>query len=190
MSELRPFQITTFRELLDRIRGSWIAHGRVYGSPGFNAVAVHAFGQWRMSIPSILLRGPMSLLYRMLFRRCRRVHGIELPYTVDLGERVVFEHQQGIVIHGNAKIGDESIIRHGVTLGNRYLDAPQEAPILGRNVNVGTGAVILGRVHIGDGARIGANAVVLDDVPAGGTATGPKAIVRRDPKLLTQAETA
>ena len=85
---------------------------------------------------------------------------------------MVFEHQGAVVIHGNSVIGDECVIRQGVTLGNRYLDRHTEAPHLGRGVNVGAGAKILGAVHIGDGATIGANAVVLCDVPDGQTAVG------------------
>lgn len=175
--EMPPLEVRAWSDLRRRIRESWIAHGRAYWSPGFNAVAVHAFGQWRMSIRSRWLRAPLSLLYRVLFRRCCVRYGIELPYTVRLGERVVFEHQQGIVIHGSSVIGDDCIIRHGVTLGNRWLEAPLDAPLLGRRVNVGAGAVILGAVSLGDDVQVGANAVVLDDVPAGATVAGPKAQV-------------
>ena len=139
------------------------------------AVAIHAFGQWRMSIRTPWIRRPLSLLYKILFRRCCAIYGIELPYTVVLGEGVIFEHQQGIVIHGNSVIGDECIIRHGVTLGNRYLSAPHDAPVLGKRVNVGAGAVLLGAITVGDEAQVGANAVVLEDVPAGATVIGPKA---------------
>ena len=127
-----------------------------------------------------LVRAPFSLFYRMLYRHVRNVYGIDLPYSVLLGRRVVIEHQGGIVIHGSAVIGDECVIRHGVTLGNRYLDQPQEAPRLGARVNVGAGAKILGAVTIGDDAQIGANAVVLCDVPPGATAVGiPARIILR-----------
>lgn len=119
-----------------------------------------------------LLRAPLSILYRMLYRRCRNVYGIELPYTVTLGRRVVIEHQSGIVIHGNTVIGDECIIRQNVTMGIRSMDALDTAPVLGSRVSVGAGAAILGRVVIGDGACIGANAVVIADVPSGTTAVG------------------
>ena len=90
---------------------------------------------------------------------------------------MVFEHQHGIVIHGQARIGDDCVIRHQVTLGNRHLGLPGDAPCLGRGVNVGAGAKILGAVAIGDGASIGANAVVLHDVPAGASAVGVPARV-------------
>ncbi|AFY35655.1 serine O-acetyltransferase [Calothrix sp. PCC 7507] len=158
--------------LWEQIKEDWIAHGRDWTKPGFRAVAVHRFGVWRMNIQPKLLRTPFSIFYRMLFRRIRNNYGIELPYTVQLGRRVVVEHQGAIVIHGHSIIGDDSIIRQGVTLGNRYLDQPFNAPKLGQNVNVGAGAKIFGDVTIGDRANIGANAVVLCDVPAGATAVG------------------
>jgi serine O-acetyltransferase len=155
-----------------QIKEDWIAHGRDWSKPGFRAVAVHRFGVWRMKIQPKLLRAPFSILYQMLFRKIRNTYGIELPYTVQLGRRVIIEHQGAIVIHGNCSIGDESIIRQAVTLGNRYLDRPLDAPKLGKRVNVGAGAKIFGNVTIGDGANIGANAVVLYDVPAEATAVG------------------
>jgi serine O-acetyltransferase len=158
--------------LWQQIREDWEAHGRDWTRPGFRAVAIQRFGAWRMTVEPILLRAPLSVLYRSLFRKVRNTYGIELPYTVKLGRRVVFEHQHGIVIHGNCVIGDDCIIRQGVTLGNRYLDRPLEAPVLGDRVNVGAGAKVLGQVHLGDGASVGANAVVLKDVPAGETAVG------------------
>jgi serine O-acetyltransferase len=166
--------------LWDQIKQDWIAHGRDWTRPGFRAVAVHRFGVWRMNVQPKLLRAPLSILYRCMYRKCRNHYGIELPYTVKLGRRVIIEHQSGIVIHGNCEIGDDSIIRQGVTLGNKSLDKPYDAPKLGERVNVGAGAKILGAVTIGDGASIGANAVVLKDVPAGAIAVGiPAKILER-----------
>ncbi len=158
--------------LLQQIKEDWKAHGCDWTKPGFRAVAVQRFGVWRMKIEPKLLRAPFSILYRALYRKVRNTYGIELPYTVKLGRRVIIEHQSGIVIHGDCTIGDDSIIRQGVTLGNRYLDRPLDAPILGKSVNVGAGAKIFGKVTIGNGANIGANAVVLSDVPAGATVVG------------------
>lgn len=148
------------------------AHRRDWTRPGFRAVAVHRLGVWRMGIKSKLLRAPFSVLYRVLHRRVRNVYGIELPYSVALGRRVVVEHQGGIVVHGASVIGDGCVIRQNVTLGLRREDEPDKAPVLGKGVSVGAGAVILGGVHVGDGANIGANAVVVKDVPAGATAVG------------------
>jgi serine O-acetyltransferase len=166
--------------LWQQIQEDWIAHGRDWTKPGFRAVAIHRFGVWRMQIQPKLLRAPLSIVYRMLYRKVRNTYGIELPYTVELGRRVVIEHQGAIVIHGYCHIGDDCIIRQGVTLGNRYLEYPLEAPQLGKRVNVGAGAKIFGNVHIGDDANIGANAVVLSDVPNMATAVGiPAKILHR-----------
>jgi serine O-acetyltransferase len=158
--------------LWQQIQEDWVAHGQDWTKPGFRAVVVHRFGVWRMKIQPIWLRAPFSMLYQALYRKVRNNYGIELPYTVELGRRVVIEHQGAIVIHGYCSIGNDCIIRQGVTLGNRYLDKPLEAPKLGACVNVGAGAKIFGNVTIGDNANIGANAVVLQDVPSGSTAVG------------------
>lgn len=166
--------------LWQQIKEDWVAHGRDWTKPGFRAVAVQRFGVWRMTLEPKLLRAPFSIFYRALYRKVRNVYGIDLPYTVKLGRRVIIEHQGAIVIHGNCCIGDDSIIRQGVTLGNRYLERPLEAPSLGERVNVGAGAKILGNVTIGDDANIGANAVVLSDIPSGQTAVGiPAKILAR-----------
>lgn len=170
--------LTLWQQLVE----DWRAHGRDWTKPGFRAIAVYRFGVWRMGIQSIVLRAPLSILYRMLFRKVRNSYGIELPYSAKLGRRVVIEHQGAIVIHGNCEIGDDCIIRQGCTLGNRYLSRPYDAPKLGKRVNVGAGAKILGNVVIGDDACVGANAVVLADIGVGETAIGiPAKILKRKP---------
>jgi len=154
------------------IKEDWIAHGRDWTRPGFRSMAVYRFGVWRMTIRSKIVRAPFSIIYRWMFRRCRNHYGIEVPYSARIGRRVVIEHQSCIVIHGNSEIGDDCIIRQGCTLGNKSLDRPHDAPRLGKRVNVGAGAKILGAVTIGDDAIVGANSVVLKDVPAGMIAVG------------------
>jgi serine acetyltransferase len=158
--------------LFAQIREDWIAHGRDWTKPGFRAIAFHRFGNWRMQIRPKVLRAPFSMLYRFGFRYCRNCYGIELPYTAVVGRRVVIEHQGAIVVHGEVQIGDDCILRQGVTLGNKTLTRPEEAPQLGARVNVGAGAKILGAVRVGDDAVIGANAVVLMDIPGGAVAVG------------------
>jgi serine O-acetyltransferase len=162
----------SLRELWEYWAEDLRSHEGESSRPGFRALAVYRFGVYRMHWPRNVLRMAMSVIYRFLFRWVRNHYSIELPYSAKVGRRVVIEHQGAIVIHGNSVIGDECIIRQGVTLGNRHLNAPFDAPVLGRGVNVGAGAKILGNVKIGDKAVIGANAVVLRDVPAGRTAVG------------------
>ena len=166
--------------LVAQLVEDWQAHDRDLTRPGFQALAVHRFGNWRMAIGPKALRAPFSVLYRFLYRSVRNLYGIELPYTAQVGRRVVIEHQSGIVIHGHAEIGDDCIIRQDVTLGNRRSDRPLDAPRLGKGVSVGAGAKVLGAIRIGDGAQIGANAVVFRDVPAGAVAVGIPARVVSD----------
>lgn len=165
--------------LFKQIREDWLSHGKDWSRPGFRALAIHRFGNWKARIKPKMLRVPFSLIYRTLYRFARNIYGIELPCSAQIGRRVIFEHQSGIVIHGSAVIGDDCIIRQGVTIGNRSMDRPFEAPKLGSGVNVGAGAKILGGVVIGDRAIVGANAVVIEDVPAGATVVGiPARMVR------------
>ena len=99
------------------IHEDWEAHGRDWTKPGFRAIAIHRFGVWRMKLHPKLVRAPFSLVYRWCYRRARNHYGIDLPYSVQLGRRVVIEHCGAIVIHGDVRIGDDCIIRQGVTIG-------------------------------------------------------------------------
>jgi serine O-acetyltransferase len=155
-----------------QVKEDWIAHGKDWTKPGFRAVAVQRFGVWRMTLKPKLLRMPFSLIYKSLYRKIRNGYGIDLPYTVKLGRRVIIEHQGCIIVHGYSTIGDDCVIRQGVTIGNRYLNQPFDTPQLGARVNVGAGAKILGKITIHDDVNIGANAVVLASIPAGTTAVG------------------
>ena len=132
-----------------------------------------------MTVSPKLLRAPLSIVYRHFYRRVRNLYGIELPYSASIGRRVIIEHQSGIVIHGATVIGDDCIIRQNCTFGIRRMGELSKAPVLGRGVDVGAGAVILGDVRIGDFAVIGANAVVLHNVPAGAMAVGVPAVVKQ-----------
>ena len=136
-------------------------------SPGFQALMVYRFGAWHLT-----LRRPWrkvcAFLYRPLFVFTRNVYGIEIPATARIGRRLRISHQHGIVLHPHLVIGDDCVIRQNVTIGGVL--GHQQGPTLGNRVDVAAGAVILGRVRIGDGARIGPNAVVTMNVPPGATA--------------------
>ena len=166
--------------LWEQIREDWTAHDRDWTRPGFRAVAVSRFGRLQQDSPHRAVRRLARVVYRVLYRYIRNHYGIELPWTVELGRRVVIEHQGAIVIHGYAQIGDDCIVRQAVTIGNRYTERPRDAPRLGSRVNIGAGAQILGDVSIGNDVRIGANAVVLSDIPSGATAVGVPAVVVSD----------
>jgi len=175
--ELQP--PSTLRELVEYVSEDLRAHEGDFTRPGFRALLVHRFGNYRMH-KRRPYRSGMTLVYRVLAQYVRNHYGVEVPFSAKVGRRVVIEHQGGIVIHGCSVIGDDCVIRQGVTLGNRHMNEPFDAPVLGNRVNVGAGAKLLGGVHIGDDASIGANSVVLRDVPAGGTAVGVPARLLRD----------
>jgi serine O-acetyltransferase len=147
-----------------RAHGSWL-------KPGFHAIAAHRVGTWRSTLP-VLVRKPVSLLYRTAHVLVRNVYGIEIAPTARIGRRVIIPHGGTVVVAPKAVIGDDCILRHNVTIAAAR--RPGDAPVLERAVSVGTGVVIVGRVTIGDEAEIGPNAVVLSDVP-------PRATVFVDP---------
>lgn len=149
-------------------------------SLGFWALQVYRFGHLRYRFKSRWIRWPLAVLHVVLAKLAEIVCGVEIGVAARIGQRLVIEHSGTIVVHGGAILGDDCVIRQGVTIGNRRLDDPLGAPTLGNRVNVGAGAKILGRVRIGDDAEIGANAVVLCDVPAGALAVGvPARIIER-----------
>jgi serine O-acetyltransferase len=152
-------------------------HDGLWLEQGFWAVAVHRLGNWRMGLPK-LLRMPMTVVYRLLYKVVEWTCGISLPYTVKLGRRVRLWHHGGMILHAHA-IGDDCQLRHNTTLGVARTGENYRLPTLGAGCDIGAGAAILGEVQLGDGAVVGANGVVTKDVPAGGVAVGiPARVVK------------
>ncbi len=146
---------------------------------GLWVMAVYRFGRWRYDVRPHILRKPFSLVYRCLKLLSQILAGIDLPCEATVGRRFRIDHFGGIVISGDAVIGDDCIIRNGVTIGLRRANDPG-SPVIGNRVEIGAGAKILGRIRIGDDVLIGANAVVIRDVPAGHVAIGiPARIIPR-----------
>lgn len=139
---------------------------------GFWALLVYRFGHARFVIGNKLLRLPWTIVYVVLGKLVEIFCGITIGSTARIGRRLSIEHHGGIVIHGAATLGDDVLIRHGVTVGNAGAADPFGAPHIGNRVEIGAGAKILGRITIGDDARVGANAVVIKDVPAGAVVGG------------------
>ena len=134
--------------------------------PGLHAVVLHrvAHGCWT--------RG-FKWLGRFISHIARWMTGIEIHPGAKLGERVFFDHAMGVVVGETAEIGDGCTIYQGVTLGGTSLyKGTKRHPTLGRDVVVSAGAKVLGGFVVGDGAKIGSNAVVIKPVPAGATAVG------------------
>lgn len=163
--------------------------------PGFHAIAVARIGAWADSPEAPeWTRRPLKAACRSGFVMVRGMYGIELPHTVTLGRRVRIAHQSGIVVHPLAVIGDDCILRQGVSLGagagRNAQTTLKQAPRLGQGVSVGAGAVVVGRVIIGDGASIGPNATVMTHVPAGATVLAqPPRIIRPRASSSTEDDT-
>ncbi|MEP7206473.1 MAG: serine O-acetyltransferase [Casimicrobiaceae bacterium] len=118
---------------------------------------------------------------RFLSHVVRFFTGIEIHPGARIGRRVFIDHGMGIVIGETAEIGDDCTLYHGVTLGGTSWNKGKRHPTLGRGVVIGAGAKVLGPILVGDGAKIGSNAVVVREVPAGATAVGiPARIVVGD----------
>lgn len=118
-------------------------------------------------------------LARWVSQHARRKTGIEIHPGAKIGRRLVIDHGMGIVIGETAEVGDDCLLYQGVTLGGTGKDKGKRHPTIGNNVMVSSGAKVLGPFKVGDNSRIGANAVVLNEVPENCTAVGvPAQIVR------------
>ena len=119
----------------------------------------------------------LKILSKLLFRLMQIVLGCTIPPTVIIGDGCIIAHFHGIVIHHETKIGAGTTIYQNVTLGGRN---GNPGPIIGENCVIGAGACILGNIKIGNNVKVGANAVVLDDIPEGCTVVGvPGKIVKK-----------
>lgn len=133
--------------------------------PGFHSVVFHR-------LAARLWRSKLRLAARAVAHIARWLTGIEIHPGAKVGRRVFIDHGMGVVIGETAVIGDDCTLYHGVTLGGVSCVRGKRHPTLGTGVVVGAGAKILGPVLVGDGAKVGSNAVVLNDVPAHATAVG------------------
>jgi len=133
--------------------------------PGFHAMLFHRFAHW-------LWAADLKWLARWVSHLSRWLTGIEIHPGATIGRRFFIDHGMGVVIGETAEIGDDCTLYHGVTLGGTTWNKGKRHPTLGRGVVVGAGAKILGPIVVGDGARVGSNAVVVKEVPAGATAIG------------------
>jgi serine O-acetyltransferase len=134
--------------------------------PGLHALV------WHRSVVNPVWRRGWKWLGRWLAHLGRFATGIEIHPGASIGRRVFIDHGMGIVIGETAEIGDDCTLYHGVTLGGTSWKAGKRHPTLEKGVVIGAGAKVLGPIRIGEGAKIGSNAVVVRDVPAGATTVG------------------
>lgn len=163
--------IACIRERDPAARSSWEV---LTCYPGLHALVMHRWAHacWRAGF---------KWLGRFISQVARWVTGIEIHPGAVVGRRVFIDHGMGVVIGETAEVGDECTIYQGVTLGGTSLTkGAKRHPTLGRGVIVSAGAKVLGGFTVGDGARVGSNAVLLQPVPPGATAVGiPARIVEK-----------
>ena len=143
--------------------------------PGFHAITVHRFNHWlwKLGVP---------FLPRLLSQVVRFLTGLEIHPGATIGKGFFVDHGAGLVIGETTIVGDNCVLFHNVTLGGTGKHKGKRHPTLGNNVLVGTGAILLGPITVGDNVKIGANSFVfMKDVPSNCTVAGvPARIVKRD----------
>jgi serine O-acetyltransferase len=136
---------------------------------------------WSHRIAHALYKAHWYSLARFLSQVTRTITGIEIHPGATIGDRFFIDHGMGVVIGETCEIGDDVVIYQGVTLGGTGKEKGKRHPTIGNNVVISSGAKVLGSFTVGDNARIGANAVVLREVPANSTVVGiPGRIVKID----------
>lgn len=141
--------------------------------PGFHAVLWHRLAHW-------FYRRGLLLVARIISQMSRALTGIEIHPGAKIGRRFFIDHGMGVVIGETALIGDDCTLYHGVTLGGTSWNKGKRHPTLERGVVIGAGAKVLGPITLGEGAKVGSNAVVVRDVPARATAVGIPARIVED----------
>ena len=154
----------------------------VFCYPGLHALWLHRPAHF-------LWRHKARFLARLLSHFARFLTGIEIHPGAIIGSRFFIDHGSGVVIGETAEIGDDVLFYQGVVLGGTTLSKGKRHPTIGNNVVIGTGAVALGAITLGDGARIGAGSVVVKSVPAGTTVVGiPGRIIENHRERSTDLE--
>ena len=131
---------------------------------------IHALIAYRIS--HYLYINKLFFLARLISQISRFFTGIEIHPGAKIGRGLVIDHGMGVVIGETSEIGDNVLLYHGVTLGGTGKDKGKRHPTVGNNVVIGAGAKVLGPIYIGSNSNIGANSVVLNNVPEGATAVG------------------
>lgn len=147
--------------------------------PGMQAIWAHRLNHW-------LWKHRLKFLARLLAHLVRLLTGVEIHPGAKLGRRVTIDHGMGVVIGETAEVGDDVHLYSGVVLGGVSEEKKKRHPTVEDGVVIGAGAIILGPVRVGKGSRIGAGAVVREDVPPGAIVLAPKPRVVLKPGLVEE----
>jgi serine O-acetyltransferase len=133
--------------------------------PGLHAI-------WMHRVAHFFWKNKWYFLGRLISHISRFLTGIEIHPGAKIGRRFFIDHGMGVVIGETSEIGDDVLMYHGVLLGGTSKEKQKRHPTIGNGVEIGATAIVLGAIHVGDNARIGAGSVVIRDVPAGATVVG------------------
>jgi serine O-acetyltransferase len=152
-------------------------------NPAIWAIAIYRFGNWLyVAQPSILVRIPSKVIYFFAYLFSEVVMEMCLDPQANIGGGLYIAHIGGIHINPQAVIGNNCNLTHGITIGTSAMGR-EGSPAIGDNVYIGTGATLVGKIRIGNGAKIAANTLVITNVPEGSTVMGvPGRIIMRPPK--------
>ena len=168
-------EVRSARERDPAAKGYWQV---VFLYPGLHAIVMHRINHflWKLKIP---------LLPRALSQLARFLTGVEIHPGATIGRGLFIDHGMGVVVGETSVIGDNVTLFQGVTLGGTGKGAGKRHPTIGNNVVIGAGAKVLGNISVGDSSYIGANAVILRDVPANATVVGvPGHVTKQDGKRI------
>ena len=172
--------IARYRSKGDRGKDLWM-------NPAVSSIGCYRLGNWlNVSPPSVLIRIPLKAVTYIAAKFCEIVMEMCIDSEATIGGGLYISHIGGVHINPSAVIGVNCDIAHRVTIGASAMGR-EGAPVLGDGVYVGTGATLIGRIKIGNGAKIAANTLVVTNVPAGATVMGvPGRIVMRAPKVVVK----
>jgi serine O-acetyltransferase len=187
--------MSKFSEDIARYKSMGLAGRQLWLNPAVWAVAIYRFGNWLYTAkPFILIRIPFKIIYFFGYMFSEVVMEMCLDPQATIGGGLYIGHIGGVHINPQAVLGRNCNLTHGITIGTSAMGR-QGAPIVGDNVYIGTGATLVGKIKIGNGAKIAANTLVITNVPEGATVMGvPGRIIMRPPKpaptsVLPAAET-
>jgi len=156
----------------------------IFCYPGLHALWFHRRARWCWT-------HHLRFLGRLISHLGRFLTGIEIHPGASIGRRLFIDHGMGVVIGETAEIGDDVLMYQGVVLGGTTLEKKKRHPTIGNKVVIGAAAVLLGPIVVGEGARVGANSVVIKSVPPGATVVGiPGRIVQNGPRTGAELEHA
>lgn len=143
----------------------WSAFGMIFLYPATWAIVVYRFGNWVTKCKLPIIKHVLFIFYFILKRLSEVLTGIEIAHNAEIGNGLFIGHIGGVIIVNGSMIGNNPSFHEGVTIGGAGRGEKHGSPNIGNNVYFGSGAKVMGKIKVGDNVMIGANAVVVKDVP-------------------------